>query len=45
MKGTINGVLQGVRPDQGPFQGAVFAQDSSPGSTPVSICDFINLTN
>ena len=43
--GTIQAILRGVKPDQGPFKGAVFAKSSSPGLAPEQIAEFINLTN
>ena len=43
--GTIQAILRGVKPDQGPFKGAIFAKSSSPGVSPEPISDFINLTN
>ena len=44
-EGTIQGVLHGVRPDQGPFKATVFVQNSSPGLAPEQLGDFIPLAN
>jgi hypothetical protein len=43
--GTVQAILRGVKPDQGPFKGAIFAKSSSPGLAPEPVSDFINLTN
>ena len=43
--GTVQAILRGVKPDQGPFKGAVFAKSSSPGLAPEQLADFINVTN
>ena len=44
-RGTIQAILRGVKPDQGPFKGAVFVKSSSPGLSSEPISDFINFTN
>jgi hypothetical protein len=43
--GTIQAILRGVKPDQGPFKAAIFMRSSSPGLSPEQISDFINLTH
>jgi hypothetical protein len=40
-RGTIQAILHGVKPDQGPFKGAVFAK--VPGASPEQISDFVSL--
>jgi hypothetical protein len=40
-RGTIQTILHGIRPDQGPFKGAVFIK--SPGANPEPISDFVKL--
>jgi hypothetical protein len=41
-RGTVQGILRGIKPDQGPFRGAVFAKRST-GTGPEPISDFVNL--
>jgi hypothetical protein len=43
--GTVQAILRGVKPDQGPFKAAVFMKRTSPGAATEPISDFINLTN
>ena len=44
-EGTIQAILRGVKPDQGPFKGAVFAKSGKSGVGLEQLSDFINLTN
>lgn len=44
-RGTIEPILRGVKPDQGPFRAAVYMKRTSSGSAPEPVSDFINLTN
>ncbi len=41
--GTIEFALPRVRPERGPFTGAVFIKSATPGVAPQQISDFINL--
>ena len=43
--GTVQAILRSIKPDQGPFKGAIFSKNSSPGIAAEEISDFINLTN
>ncbi len=43
--GTIQAILRGVKPDQGPFKAAVFVKNQNPGLGSEQISDFVNLTN
>jgi hypothetical protein len=40
-RGTIEIILNGIKPDQGPFKGAIFVK--TPGANPEPISDFVNL--
>jgi hypothetical protein len=40
-RGTIQAILHGVKPDQGPFKGAIFVK--APGAGPEQISDFVSL--
>ena len=42
-RGTIQIVLRGVRPDDGPFQGAVFVKGATPAANPTPISGFVDL--
>ena len=42
-RGTIQMVLRGVRPDDGPFQGAVFVKEAAPGANLTPISGFVDL--
>jgi hypothetical protein len=40
-RGNMQTILRGIRPDQGPFKGAIFAK--APGAAPEPISDFVPL--